>query len=399
MRRRFIPTRNRVVYLLRDDFGDTVAAGSVNGTTATPTGGTRVVSDTNNKLSIGSGVANFATGGSAAMNPAMWYAQITRAAGRALVIQVTPASNSADHVYVGWDNNQLASTITDGVKLGASAVVDLVANGGAGFTVGTYTAVSHYIAVVQRATGVFYFIKGGAYTNWTLLYMSKANTSNGFPAIAALSTTSVYTSDFVRVPVSLIAVTPLVSDGFGGTWGTTGGAGSEESGGTGLTWTAQKGTWGSAAGVASCSALTDSLGIATVPCGTANVIAEAVITRSAGNMGMALRYTDADNYIKVYYDGTNWQVDDIVGGTPNTILAATAATYGATKRTVVSLNGTKLRLYYGDAAVGAESTTAVTTGNAHGLFTTNTGATFDNFVVWSKGNGGEYESTFNRYTV
>ena len=125
---------------------------------------------------------------------------------------------------------------------------------------------------------------------------------------------------------------------------------------------------------------------------------ELVATRTAGTSGQCLRYTDSSNYIKAVHNGTNLQVIEVVAGTPNTLINA-AATYGAAFRNIISLNGNKVRAYYNDAFIGAEATTAITTGNSHGLFTDDTGATFDNFVVWAKGNGGEYEGVFNRYTV
>lgn len=375
-----------IQWLLRDDFTDTVAAGSVNGTAATPFGGTRTATDTNSKLSVGSGISSFATGGVGVGDPGLWYPIQTRTAGRTLIARVTPTNSNC--LSVGWDDAQ-----TGAVEANASFVsLNLFAFG---ITVGTYVAGTAYdIAVMVRATGYHFFIKGGTFTNWTFLYPQKTVTGNKYPGLITRSTTSVFSCDFMRVPVSLVPITPLASDNFAGTWGTTGGSGSEESGGTNLTWTAQKGTWGSAAGVASCSALADSVGIATVPCGTTNVIVEVVATRTGGTSGLCLRYTDASNYIKAVHNGTNFQVIEVVAGTPNTLINA-AATYG-TVRAIVSLNGNAVRAYYNDALVNA-ATTAVVTGNNHGLFTDDTGATFDNFVVWAKGNSGEYETALNKY--
>ena len=49
----------KIKWLLRDDFTDTLTAGNVNGTAATPGPGTRAVTDTDSKLSIGSGAMAF----------------------------------------------------------------------------------------------------------------------------------------------------------------------------------------------------------------------------------------------------------------------------------------------------------------------------------------------------
>lgn len=49
-------------YTLQDQFTTALSAGSVNGTSAEPTGGTRTVTDTESKLSIASGALTFAGG-------------------------------------------------------------------------------------------------------------------------------------------------------------------------------------------------------------------------------------------------------------------------------------------------------------------------------------------------
>src|SRR3989337_1812113 len=87
-----------VRFLIRDDFNDTVAAGSVNGTLATPGGNgtaaqnTRTATDTGSKNNVGSGVLDFATGATA--NDAVWWGLITRAAGQILVAKITPADTA-----------------------------------------------------------------------------------------------------------------------------------------------------------------------------------------------------------------------------------------------------------------------------------------------------------------
>src|SRR3990172_2961409 len=108
IRQKLILLSGGVRWLLKDDFNDTVAAGSVNGTLATPTGGARTGVDTNSKISVGSGVLNFATG--EATNDGVWYSQRTRIAGRALVCKVTP-SNTSGAIVLGWDANQSGSVL------------------------------------------------------------------------------------------------------------------------------------------------------------------------------------------------------------------------------------------------------------------------------------------------
>src|SRR5512144_658955 len=92
-------------YLLNDSFFDTLAAGAVNNTNATPGPGRRTVIDTTNLLSIGSGVAAFGTPGVASGNPGIWYAAITRVAGLVLVGSFTPVDGNCG-MRLGWDSNQ-----------------------------------------------------------------------------------------------------------------------------------------------------------------------------------------------------------------------------------------------------------------------------------------------------
>jgi len=388
-------------FAMYDEFSDTLAAGSVNGTTATDGVSVRTVTDANSKLSLpGTGVASFATGGVGAGNPGIWYPGVARGAGKALIGKL--AGTNTNYSF-GWDINQ-AGQLVHGLNFQNGSVLRIFIYT-ANVTGPTPPAnnAATYCAIIQRAAGAFVLIKEAtAFPNWTLLYMDNAGAeATLYPAAQANGVAAIFSEDFIRQLTNNITITPLASDNFtaaNGALGNTRGGGSEEAGGSGLAWTSQLGTHAIATNKATCSALDGGtgLGVATVNASNADVMIECIITRAAGNMGLVLRWTDASNYIVAFYDGTNWTINEIVSGTPNTILAATAATYGATKRTVISLNGTKIRLHYGDALVGSEATTVITTGNNHGLYTSNTGATFDNFVVWLK-KGGAYDTALNPF--
>jgi hypothetical protein len=387
-------------FALADEFTTNRAAGAVNGTAAEPTGGNRTVTDTGSKLTIGSGTAT-SSGATGNNNPMLVYtSSYVRAAGKALLASLTiKASGSNEHLF-GWSSTSNGTTHTH--RFYQTSGTGLTYFNGSVRLVGALTGAGTYqVALVLRATGCFFFIKGGSqFTDWTLVWIDKTS-SSASPMYVSWNDwvgASAASFDKIRIPTTLLTIAPLASDAFtraDGSLGNTGGGGSEEAGGSGLAWTSQAGTWGIATNKAACSALAGSVGIATVPCGTTNIMAEVVATRAGGTSGLCLRYTDANNYIKAVHNGTNLQVIEVVAGTPNTLINA-AATYGAAFRMLISMNGNKVRAYYNEAAVGAEVTTAVTTGNAHGLFTDDTGATFDNFVVFAKGNGGEY--TFDTYT-
>lgn len=389
--------RRRIKWLLRDEFTVDVAAGSVNGSVATPIGSNRVATDASNNLSVTGG--QLVNAGGAAGIPAMRYALETRTAGNAILARITPSSGAQSGVYIGYDND---TTISNYQSINFRPSSSLTIGGVVGGTllaVGAWTSGAQYkIAIVQRANGLLYFIRDGIYSTWTLIYCSKDGSYNPYKVVGALNVSCPFTVDWINGPLSPIAVSPLASDAFtraDGALGTTGGGGAEETGGAGKTWTTKSGTWG----VSTNKAVASVAGIATVDTGTVNVIVEAALTRSAGNVGIVLRYADADNYIYAHFDGTNAQLVKVVAGTPTAAIVA-AVTYGDGKRLIVSADLTKFRMYYGDLLVGTEQTIAdasLQTGTAHGIYTSDASNSLDNFVVWARGTGGEYESTFNKY--
>lgn len=205
------------IYLLDDRYsGETIPAGSVNGTLATPGGtgsaaqNTRTPLDTNSKISVGSGVLDFATG--AAVNDALWYGLFTRAAGRLMVAKMILADVTSTP-QLGWDSAQ-SGAILDMLKFTTTTGIQIVANGAAVLLVGAYTATTYYVAIVMRSTGIYWFIKGGLFTNWTLLWYSAVGSADAYPAIQAGSAIDIFTADDIRVPLSLWLPTPLAYDTF-----------------------------------------------------------------------------------------------------------------------------------------------------------------------------------------
>ena len=120
----------------------------------------------------------------------------------------------------------------------------------------------------------------------------------------------------------------------------------------------------------------------------ADVIADANVTLTAGTQaGLVLNLDDTTtpaNFIIVYHDGTSVKVDEAVAGV-YTNKQTTAVTYsaGATLRAI--REGTKLRVYYNNALVGAELTMTANTNTKHGLFSTYSGNSFDNFTLFARG--------------
>ena len=380
-------------YLINDTFTTDRAAGAVNGTLAEPGPGRRTVTDTNGKLTLASGAAAFATGGVGNGDPGLWYAAQSRSAG---LLCVGEFSHSAGGVEIGWDSTPVGGP-TDSVRINGTSLQVRAVSGTALVVGAVTTATAYRIAVVIRATGAFYFIKGGAFTNWTLLYVGATGTYSPIPSVVATGNTSVATVNYFRVPAARWLPVPLVSDGFGSAFVSSDGLGHAEgiaggigAGGSVVAWSQLVGTWASSGGVVAASALVGGVALAGVDTDSADVVATVKVTRSGGTAGLFVRY-DADDFVRAVHTGTNVQLVKRISGVETTLIDA-AATYVAGAELRVTCEGQKFRLYYNNALIGSEQTITDinTTSTLHGLRTTNTGNTFDDFVVRARGTGGEY---------
>jgi hypothetical protein len=134
---------------------------------------------------------------------------------------------------------------------------------------------------------------------------------------------------------------------------------------------------------------------ATVDTHTADVLASADLVVTAGTqVGLVVSYQDTLNLVLAYIDGTNCKLDKCVAGTWTSVISA-AATYssGATIRCIK--DGTSYSLFYNNAKVGSTSTisdVALISNTKHGIFSTYSGNTLDNFTVYARGTNGEYNT-------
>lgn len=392
-------------YILRDGFAGTLAAGAVNGSWSQDGRGVRGVLDGNSKLSIGSGVASFATGGVANFDPALVYQnQFNRVPGLVMLATLTLTSGRCQF---GWlAGTDLVAATINGNRRGSfdfnSTTLAIAPTTTGSITVGAIaTATAYQCALAQRNIGMMYLIKGGSFTNWTLLWVDEVGTSPLLnPFVAAMSTTGVFTVDQVAVPAlhRLYLPDPLVSDGFS-SWGSSDGLGHQEglngrlgSGGNGKTWTANVGSWGASGGVAAATALTGGRAIATVDSGKADLIITVNCTLSSGTMSLIVRWVDENNHVRVTLTSTNCQLVKVVAGTPTTV-SDVAYTYSAGAELRIVCQGSEFRRFYNNAAVGAAFTiadAALQSPTVVGLRTDNTGNTFDNLNAYARGSGGEY---------
>ena len=493
-----------IAYLLNDQFTTARAAGAVNGTYAEPTGGVRTVVDTSNRLSISSGVLNGATGTSYA---GLWYPSMTRTAGR--IFTGTVARTGYNYNYFGFDTNTSGSPAANALYFYSNTFRpydsdSLGADIGTIAVSGTYTP-----AIVLRSTGAYYFVKGGAFTNWTLLWSSTTNNSGPlYPMVSLSDNSTLANHDNIRIPTSTWLPTPLAYDTFGSAGSTvtektgpdsqttpqvnwTGGT---KAGGvmsitptigsnvvvngtfdTDSNWNKGAG-WVISGGVATGTAATNNMtqtgdlttnawyqmnvdiqsgyfgfwkgtsastwdingagsylrtgrmagtdvGVwpfntgsidnlsykpltlstlfASVPVGTSNVVADVTIPAyTLGTQaGLVIGLDSAsspNNFLIAYLDGTGKAtVDQNLGGTYTNIVTAATATWGATYVLRVIKDGTAVRLYYNNVLINTGTCSASITGTLAGVFSTYSGNTFDNFTVFPRGTGNEFNALNN----
>lgn len=442
-------------YQLYDAFLDTLAAGAVNGTLATPprtvraVGATRTVTDTESKLSIAGGALTFAGGKASPAwgDPAIWWsAAMTRLAGRALLAAWQKAAG-ASQFNIGFETSVGGTLTSNALNPFTNSLI------AAGVAVGTFSdATTYTVAIILRANGAFFLLNGGAFAKWTLLGITTVGATSPLYA-ATLNRSATCTLDNLRIPDRLYLPTPLAYDTF---TRADGALGSSEATGpdgqstpqlawTGATWaissgkavntptvgaeldsgTLTVGTWylitatevnyfyaGSAIGHTfraaaataldannKVKALTLATLFATHAYSTTNILADVTLSAytTGTQAGMVLRLDSTAspaNFIIAYQDAGNVKIDECVAGT-YTNLGTYASAYAAGNSLRVSLDGNAWRLYKitsaGAATLLGSGTTNVTTGTLHGLFSTDAANTLDGWQCWARGNEGQYE--------
>jgi len=397
------PMKGGIKWLLRDEFTDTRAAGSVNGTPATPGPGTRAVVDIGGNISAGAGVLNVA-GGSSNWGQTIYRLDgQARVAGRLLVVQATPAATTTLRL-VGWFDAAGCDfgDIEHVLRFSSGAIMLLYLgdpNTPAPGNVGTYaSAAVYYIAHVLRAAGAYTFIKGGTFTNWRLLYFtSVGNSATLYPAITSYN--GALTADFLRVPDALWLPTPLAYDTFtraNGAIGVSEILGPDGYAVTARTYTAQVGTWQ----VSGNTVVATAAGIVTLPALNADVVLRCTLTTPGAGVtpaGIVVRWLDANNYWYVRVTpgtaGNDLELVEINAGAPTVRGAADKDPAAATAYTItVIASGQTIDVFWDSNREIHYTTAALNETQAiYGLRDEgNSNFVFDNLIVFPRGTGGEY---------
>lgn len=195
-------------WLIRDEFSDTVAAGSVNGTAATPGPETRAVVDASSKFSVASGVLSVAAGASDT-GDYLRYA-VTRATGLVALGRIaTPITSGGRHHFAfGPESSFYGYQHISGGTLAISVGAGFNSSS---FNVGTYDTTEEQIAIIARSTGYLFLRKISS--NWQLDWVGVTDSTSAL--YARVSGTKAFTADSMRaiqLPAPFDTDTGLATD-------------------------------------------------------------------------------------------------------------------------------------------------------------------------------------------
>lgn len=390
-----------IQYLLHDEFVTNRAAGAVSGTLAQPGPGVRTASSANVSITNNELVE---TGTGTWTDTYLYYQSgFSRKPGRILKSKAKISSGML--AMFGFRTDQNSSQIGfNNVGLYANTTNLLVrrTSDGTSPAVRALLTASYYdFYTVLRATGKFIFTNSDIYPvlDWIDDWSSAATVYAG---ASVLTSAQSLTHDTMAVGNTTWLPTPLVSQGFGGTFGTSDGLGHAEgvaggigAGGSGVTLSQSVGTWANSAGKSGATALSSGVAVATASLSTPHVVATVKTTRSAGTVGVVVRYVDASNYVYSVHNGTQVNLRKVLAGVDSQVLAPTSATYAVNAEHRIICDGQKFRVFYNGMSIGAEQTisdTALQSGTGVGLYTTDTGNQFDDLNIYARGLAGEYSA-------
>ncbi|MFA5379431.1 MAG: hypothetical protein WC455_26985 [Dehalococcoidia bacterium] len=277
----------------------------------------------NGKLTCAGGKAT-AAWGDPHIGTNLAYARVS---GRALVGTLNSNDITPDTIF-GWYVARVSGSNADhGVRFGTSGGVTInyrYSTSPYSVVVGTLAAATDYtFATVLLTTGAALLVKGGAYVNWTLLYVDHVGVQT--PSYAIMSDLK-YAGLLDNMRVCDL---PGFSD-YG--------------------WCLSR-----VAVPAATATMGDIQGI-----GTTDFLVEVSPTIAAGETaGLLLCIddpTNIQNCVKVWHDKTNLHLAKMVGGSYAADSINAAATYAAGGRIVCIKTGTTFSAYYNNVKIGADVT-------------------------------------------
>ena len=346
--------RGSVVYQLRDEFTTTASAPLTSPRTAEPGPGILTFVDTENKMSISGGALVSLAGKtvSAWGDPAFWGAAQTRVTGLALLASIS--IGSGNFAQFGWDTDQTGTGEIAAHCFYISSTGWLAGQAGNVQIVTVSVATAYQVALVLRSTGAFWFIKGGTFSSWTLLWVGTTeNTATLYPSLQVYSIAT--TLDYCRV--RQLAAPFTTDNGFA------------------------------------------TLNIASPPTATnytGDADATILITLTAAgtiltNGGIRFRVVDASNYWIAYFNTVGaFRVDSVVAGTPtNQINVVAVIATSATRTVQIQIRSTSLSFYTLNSATWTQRGSTLTSSTHQSA----TGVRTDFGADWIAANLLDYPAT------
>lgn len=189
-----ISSQAGLVWLLRDDFLTDEAAPLASPRTCEPGPGTLTITDNGNLLSIAAGTLKYANASPAIGAIGVQAGALARLPGRVIQARITaPTTAPTFPVWLGWWRNTNLSYLSGAnvahgfyVESSTWRIVNnaTILNLQRAFSVN----VTYDLTIVLRTTGSHYLVKGGIFTDWTLLWTSaEDNTASLHPTLAPAS--------------------------------------------------------------------------------------------------------------------------------------------------------------------------------------------------------------------
>ena len=391
-----------IPWLQRDDYKDTRAAGSVDGTPATPGPGTRKTSMVDDsEVSVSNGELLYLSP-SGFSDKVYLEDGVIRISGRVLVHKMGSIEPSGRSYYLGYH----------GALAGASPSGPAFHYGTLGYITVRHNNVSYadvydistgfMLAIVLRDPGAYWFVKDDG--TWHLIWFDSIDTIT--PLYAFSGGTNISLSyEFMRLPEQIWLPKPLMYDMFTDTNGVGLDAhasnivGPDSQAIVSRRWTERSGNWD----IQSNKANPDGAAIATVDVGQSDIIADLTVAGgAAGQPGIVLRFADTNNYWYLQADRANNQLElhEVNAGVDN-VRANRAVTINDSTDYVLRARcyGQTIDGYVdGENKIRYESASLNETKTEHGLYSDNTACEFDDFLVfpYTEGAGGGY-STLDKF--
>jgi hypothetical protein len=345
-------------------------------------------------LFVGSGVATI--GANAAGDPRILEGPtLTRALGKYGLVRIIGTGADLGISYHGFRDDLNNVPADDGLRVGGAGSLNPYANGAQLPIVGSVATTDILdIVILLRAVGFYAYIKGGSFTDWTLLWVDATSTrDNLYLGSSPGDGTANYGLDRLILPTRTFIPPITVYDTFTAANGTsldahtsdsTGPDGATQSTDVQGSWTIQSGT------IQVQSNKAQSIGagthVATKSAGIADVLIEDTINLAVGTVGaIVARLTDTSNYWRMFASdgGNSIGIQEINAGTPTTRATAVVAIADSTDYNAkVVAQGQNITMFLDDAnriTYGSAALNEAVT--EHGIRMTAANATHDTFTV------------------